>query len=229
MYTFRKIKLPNWERPQWYFIPKTLSDVIDHFNTIVRREIKAGCKEYVEEAIVTPTKHIYHPHPDTPFGIGVDVLSNTFKIPWIEAALRLENQTLQDRIELFRKPNTINLYLGDGITWFAEYAGMNVEVFEEIELKEIIYPLEEVYKYEDVRYMKWDIPGMKIKGTHWYAKVDNIDIIDKDGNMKWNTEQEAHLAAKWFIDNYNKKASKFKWICGQKYSVNEEGKKLYKK
>lgn len=50
---------------------------------------------------------------------------------------------------------------------------------------------------KDVRYMQWNIHGNK--GTHWYAKIGNLDIKDKDGNMKWDTKPEAENAARWYI------------------------------
>lgn len=51
--------------------------------------------------------------------------------------------------------------------------------------------------------MKWDMPGLKIKGTHWYAKIGNMDIKDEKGNMKWDTKEEAEKAAWKFVENLN--------------------------
>lgn len=210
MYAFRKIKLAGWNKPQWYLLATSITDVIDHFNTICRREIKAGCKEYVENSIFTPDipGGVYHPHPNTPWGVGVDVLASTLNIPWVEAAVRLENETLQDRLNTYRDDKCIHLYLADGLTYFGEYAGMDVEVLEVMHTQELEYPIDKIFTYEDIRTMKWDIPGMNIRGTHYYAKVGKFDVIGPDGSMKWDTEYEAMAAGMWWVDEYNRKTTK---------------------
>jgi len=224
MYTFRKIKLEGWKKAQWYFCPKSVTDVFDHFNVICKREISAGCKERVEKAVICSNGTLYHPHPDTPFGISVDILSNTMGMPWVQAAATLENQTLNDRLKAVRNPECINVYLADNLTWFVEYEGMKVEVLEERMLNEMEYPIETVFTYDDIRIMKWDIPGMKIRGTHYYAKVGKFDVIGKDGSLKWDTEYEARAAGIWWVDQYNRKAAdNITYIHGQRY-VN--GKKI---
>lgn len=216
MYTFRKIKLPDWTKPQWYFRPNDIMDIVNHFNTICKREISAGCKEYVENAVVCPDGTIYHPHPDTPFGASVDMLSSTMGIPWVQAAVTLENQTLNDRLEVFRDPKCINLYLADNLTWFVEYEGMHVDVIDEVGRLALEFPVEQIFTYDDIRTMKWDIPGMSIKGTHYYAKVNKFDVIGPDGAMKWNTAAEAIKAGQWWVDQYNRKASQIvKYVHGK--------------
>lgn len=218
MYTFHKIKLPNWDKPQWYLCANSIADVLDHFNTICKREIAAGCKEYVEKAAILPDGTMWHPHPDTPFGVAANVLENTLGIPWVQAAVTLENQTLQDRIKTFRDPNCINLYLANNMTWFAQHESMEIEVIQKYVADDLEYPIEEVFTYDDIRTMKWDIPGMSIRGKHYYAKVDKFDVIGPDGSMKWDTENEAIEAGKWWVDEYNRKASKdFQYIWGKKY------------
>lgn len=218
MYTFRKIKLPNWDKPQWYFCPQSIVDVLDHFNTVGKREISAGCKEYVENSVVCPDGQIWHPHADTPFGVAVSVVENTMKVPWVQAAVMLENQTLQDRIKTFRDPNCVQLYLADNMTWFAQHDTMEIEIIEEIHSQSLDFPIEKIFTYDDIRTMKWDIPGMPIRGKHYYAKVGKFDVIGPDGSMKWDTEDEAIRAGEWWVDEYNRKASTdFYYIYGKKY------------
>lgn len=222
MYTFRKIKLAGWDKPQWYLLATSITDVLDHFNTVCKREIADGCKEYVEESIITKNGDIWHPHPDTPWGVGVDVLANTLNIPWVEAAVRLENETLQDRLNTYRDNKCVHLYLADNLTYFGEYDGMDIEVLEEMYMQELEYPITHVFTYDDIRTMKWDIPGMHIRGTHYYAKVGKYDVIGPDGSMKWDTESEAMRAGMWWVDEYNRKAAMdFYYIHGKKYKDGE--------
>ena len=42
-------------------------------------------------------------------------------------------------------------------------------------------------------------------GDHWYAHFENgEDITDKDGNQKWDTQDEAMKASKWWMEKYKK-------------------------
>ena len=69
------------------------------------------------------------------------------------------------------------------------------EITDERFSEELIYPIEAQYNFDDVRYIQWP------DGKHWYAKVGNFDICDKEGNYKWNTKEEAMNAAKKFCNS----------------------------
>lgn len=58
---------------------------------------------------------------------------------------------------------------------------------------ELVYPDERGLDMKHVRYIQWQ------GGCHWYAKVGKLDIIDADGNQKWNSKAEAEKAARWFL------------------------------
>ena len=49
-----------------------------------------------------------------------------------------------------------------------------------------------------VRLISWD------DGYHIYAKIDDEDIVDQDGNQKWSNLKEAEKAITWYINNYKK-------------------------
>jgi hypothetical protein len=51
---------------------------------------------------------------------------------------------------------------------------------------------------ENIRVIKWD------GGTHFYVKVGRDDVVDENGNQKWNTYMEAYKAALAYIKR-NKK------------------------
>ena len=85
---------------------------------------------------------------------------------------------------------------------------------DELESNELVYPSEAQFHFEEVRYMQWDVHGVT-KGQHWYAKIGNMDVKDKDGNMKWNTKEEAEAAARWFCMELNHK------VYFEKKQINE--------
>lgn len=66
---------------------------------------------------------------------------------------------------------------------------------EEFEILDVITSK---YTESDIRINKW------LGGRHYYAKVRNIDVIDTDGGLKWNTEQYARSMAIKFIEKLNK-------------------------
>jgi hypothetical protein len=53
------------------------------------------------------------------------------------------------------------------------------------------------YTEKDIKLKKW------WGGNHYYAKVGNIDVVDSDGNVKWNNESTAMEKAKQFLLELN--------------------------
>ena len=54
-----------------------------------------------------------------------------------------------------------------------------------------------LYTAKDIKIKKW------LGGVHHYAKIGNIDVIDDNGNMKWNTNERAHEEALKYINKLN--------------------------
>ena len=50
---------------------------------------------------------------------------------------------------------------------------------------------------KDIRYIQWK------DGSHWYAKIGKYDVVDENGNQKWNTRNEAINAAYSFLKTLN--------------------------
>jgi len=191
MYKFVKIVDKNRENSgTWYFVPNSIEQVKEHFEKIFSQEIKAGVHDAVE-------RNRYH--PTTAWRIAVNIMNDLYREPWALAAVRLENQVFQDRIKYFEKYQT--MYLANGVIHFCPNWDMH-EIVEEVELEELEYPREAQFHLEEVRYMQWNMPGIT-QGQHWYAKIGNRDVKDEDGNMKWNTKEEAEKAAEWFCNYLN--------------------------
>ena len=51
-------------------------------------------------------------------------------------------------------------------------------------------------KQHNIRLISW------LDGYHIYAKVDNEDIVDSQGNQKWSNIKEAENAVKWYLNNF---------------------------
>lgn len=60
------------------------------------------------------------------------------------------------------------------------------------------YPEPEVYTDKDIRYIQWK------DGSHWYVKIGKYDVVDENGNQKWNTRNEAINAAYNYLKGLKK-------------------------
>ena len=179
----------------WYFVPNSIEQVKEHFNKIFGQEIGAGVKDKIGS--IQENKH-----PETAWRHAVDITNRFSGNPWVVDAINLENQILNNRINDFLEFGKI--YLADGVQQFM-YREDLFDIVEEIDSEILSYPKEAQFHIEEVRYMQWDVPGFP-KGEHWYAKIGNMDVRDKAGNMKWNTKEEAVKAAEWFCQYLNWKS-----------------------
>jgi len=62
---------------------------------------------------------------------------------------------------------------------------------------QIIETGKKLYSKSDIKTNKW------WGGQHYYAKVDNVDVIDNSGNVKWNSEKTAYEMAEVFMEKLN--------------------------
>lgn len=72
-----------------------------------------------------------------------------------------------------------------------------IEVLETIEKDTFEFPKEGKSRKEYIdmiKIVKWE------GGNHYYARIGHEDVIDADGNVKWNTHDEAHRQAVAQID-----------------------------
>ena len=194
MYHF--VKIHSKDKPEkkgvWYFVPNSIEQVQEHFNKIFGQEISAGVKDKIGS--IQENKH-----PETAWRHAVDITNRFSSNPWVVDAINLENQILNNRINDFLEFGKI--YLADGVQQFM-YREDLFDIVEEIDSEILSYPKEAQFHIEEVRYMQWDVPGFP-KGEHWYAKIGNMDVRDKAGNMKWDTKEEAVKAAEWFCQYLN--------------------------
>ena len=55
-----------------------------------------------------------------------------------------------------------------------------------------------LYTINDIRYIQWK------DGSHWYAKIGKYDVVDENGNQKWDKYNDAINAAEKFLKTLNK-------------------------
>ena len=132
--------------------------------------------------------------PTTQFGMGVDAYVQTVNKHYAFAMLDIKNEAYNSRMRSFE--NGQDIYLSNGMTVLCPDSSV-CEIVETIETDNFAYPEQTTWTMNDVRYRQWNM--LSNKGTHWYAKVGNLDIHDQSGNMKWDSKSMAEEAARWFI------------------------------
>lgn len=189
-YHFVKIKSKNNNDSEgsWYLEADSLSVISEHFKKYVGAEIKQGMKEIISKASGKMG------HLTNKFAQTVEMMMGIDPKPYFITATELENEMLRNRLKSFADDR--EQYLSDSLSVLL--LSPNSEIIGEEYKDELVYPHESKPSLGDVKYMKW------YGGKHFYAKIGKIDIVDKDNNQKWNTEDEAKEAAKWYIKNYGK-------------------------
>ena len=181
----------------WYLKVENKHDIIDHFNVIMKREFKEGFYDRLDNITIckgVDGERMFIGHPTAAWSKAIECYMQVWECTWIEAATKLEEKTLQDRIKMFEDGKPI--YLQDGLT-YTTFHNMEPEIEDECYKVEMEFPKKDVYTIEDVRYIQWN------PGGHWYAKVDNMDVVYA-GKQKWDTKEEAINAAHSFLKTLKK-------------------------
>lgn len=200
MYKFVRIHRKNSsDYGTWYLKPQSIDDVNQHWNIVCGMEIREFVRERIDKTVVDEHGRPFTPHPTTQFGNAVEVMLNINGGRYIETALNVGQLAYNSRIDSFK--SGLDIYLPENMLVFCFSIGY--EIAETIEKETLEYPAKRDWETDDVRYMQWNL--MDVKGKHWYAKLGNMDVVDKNGNMKWNTKKEAEDVAKWFIEERRKK------------------------
>ena len=177
----------------WYLKPESKQDIIDHYNTILLREYKEGFKDRISSTHLCKNGDIYIEHPTTPWAKAVEMYMCASNMPWAMAAHKLETEMINNNLNMFA--NGRPLHLSNGLTSFIP--NTTIKYQDECWKYELDYPEPEHYTDKDIRYIQWK------DGSHWYVKIGKYDVVDENGNQKWNTRNEAINAAYSFLKTLN--------------------------
>ena len=172
----------------WLFCPQTEEQLIEHWNKYVKPVISDGSRKLAKK-IFSGTKG----HFTNDFEQAVEVWMNSTNDSLIVSMLQIENEAFRNRLQMFRSGREI--YLSHSIQVVTVDTRF-VDILTTTERNVLTFPDEERPEMKDVRFIVWE------GGVHYYAKIGKLDIVDKDGNQKWNTRAEAESAARWYINQY---------------------------
>lgn len=178
----------------WYLKPETRQDIIDHYSIILKREYEEGFKDRISSTHLGKNNEVYIEHPTTSWAKAVEIYMQIWNLSWVMAAHKLETETINNRLNMF--DNGCPLYLINGLTSFVP--NVTIDLQDECWKDTLEYPKPDTYTTNDIRYMQWK------DGSHWYAKIGKYDVVDENGNQKWNTRNEAINAAYVFLKTLNK-------------------------
>lgn len=210
MYRFVRIRRKNSsDYGTWYFVPKCVEDLDTHWNASVAPEFKKAVRDRLNGTHFyklgkKEQEQVYVEHPRTNIGWTATQMLEIKGGSFAEQLIGLEQLAYQQRLECLK--NGKKMYLPEGVAIYLPCED-NIDIAEEVETEFFKYPTKRFYTMDDVRYMQWNL--INNKGAHWYAKIENKDVVDKDGNMKWNTREEAEHAAAWFIEMHNPEGFKY--------------------
>ncbi len=150
---------------------KTLGE---HTKKYMGQQIGNGIKDFFRR---------YDYHANTNWRSAVEVLGKIKGgISFAEQSMILENQVLNGKTRVLFEYG--KLYLRENGSYMTESDTMNVT--DTLILDKISWPN---YKEEDIKVYKW------ANGTHYYARIGGMDVVDSDGNQKWDTRKEANEKA----------------------------------
>lgn len=177
----------------WYFKPVSKDDVSEHWNKYVQPEINSGMKEYIG-ALRAHQENRYFGHYTTMWASMLDQIQKISDKMSPLNAMKQEIDLWYNRMKMFS--NGDEIYLSEGMTVFMLTPGFT-EIIEDYYSDTLEFPHDK-YTLNDVRLIQWD------GGKHWYAKLGSIDIVDSEGNQKWNTKAEVEYAViKYLKENFN--------------------------
>jgi len=192
-YKFVRIGKKNTdEYGEWFFEPLSIDDVNEHWRLVCCPEISEGVKRLT----ISVLKRGCFSHSTNSFGIAVEAFCKATNQTYALGCLHIENESYKNRVRDINEGKKI--YLPERMT-ILMLDERFFEIKETAEKDSLVYPTKDRITIKDVRYMQWNMLGNT--GNHWYAKIGSRDIYDDNGNMKWDSKEDAEKAAKWFIDN----------------------------
>lgn len=156
-------------------------------------EIKKGIEDYFK-SFKSYEKNITPGHFSTWWSRTSIDIAQINECDFLSASTKLEIDIMKGKINCL--VNHGNICLRDNGLSYMIY-NTSYDIIDEVYSKELIYP-NSSYTEKDINILRWK------GGKHYYVKIKNLDVVDPDGNQKWNTRDEALKQAKIFLKNINK-------------------------
>lgn len=186
MYKFVRIRTKNTNDSlgYWYFVPKDIKQIREHFDKYCGPIIKDGIAQIVKHGVEGIIGHYTNQ-----FAYLIDVLAKSSGYSYQEAVIRVESDVWIPRLTAALDGKI--QYLTDNMSVLI-FVESQHEITEEFDSDILLYPHEKCPSEDDIKILK--CPG----GIHYYAKIGKEDVI-WENNQKWDSEIEAIAAAKHYL------------------------------
>lgn len=126
------------------------------------------------------------PHYENVMAHTVAVTADLKDKSFIKAMCDLSEEIFKGQMTSLEREGTIYIqHTGSYMSWPPETDIWEEETWER---SHMVFP-----DSDEIKILQWP------QGTHWYAKIGNVDVVI-DGEEKWDTYDEADVAAKRFVD-----------------------------
>jgi len=124
-------------------------------------------------------------HANTQWRSAIETIAKIKEMSILDASCYLESKAIQGKLKALTKYGSI--LLRENGSYMILTA--NFEICDEVLTSKMVYPNGDF----TIRIIKWE------GGSHYYAKVGKFDVVDADGNQKWNSEYRAREEAEKFL------------------------------
>ena len=193
IYTFVKVQqktMPDGKQPKafWLFRPQTEEQILEHWQKYASATINDGARILTQKIFKGIKGHFTND-----FEQAVETWQTSTGDNLFQSMAHIEREALKYRLRSFRDGRQIHLSHSIQVVTIDSRFSDIVSVTERDTLT---FPDEDKPTMSDVRFLVWE------GGTHTYAKIGKLDVVDAQGNQRWNTRQEAEAAARWYIEKY---------------------------
>ena len=192
LYTYELLQLNHCPAVKdWYLRIDTIDELFNYYNNTLPNKVENAFKEYLE-VDVFGRKHYGFSGIAGRYAAAIALTAKCRETTFLDSMNSLNNKLISGQLEKLVEGNIVLINCNGGWT----HDTQDRHRYTVLQIKQtdnLVYPHKNI---EDVRYIKWE------GGSHWYAKIGNIDIVDSKGNQKWNTKAEAEKVAKEFVKYY---------------------------
>ena len=161
-----------------------MNDLQEYIETFVNGKAKEQAKKLIDRSLIK-VRRGYVPHPDD----RVIDICETLSLHTGKGSIKILSELIGGR-------NTDMIkFVARGKKLAVNFMGGYFPIPDDA-IVEILKDLK--YTEKDIRISKFS------GGRHYYAKIADIEVMDFEGDRKWNTPEHAKIVAKIFLNNLYK-------------------------
>jgi len=168
----------------WFLLIDTVKGLMD----FIEKRSRGLVHQYIAtKDVVQKRTHFYS---NEQYAIHETLLHSPRRLTCIDDIRILADKFLPTYIQMFQREGSLLVNKNMG----CRPIGGRFRILKEDVRDSLVFP---EFTKDDIKVTKWP------NGKHWYAKIGNEDVVNEDGNMKWNTYKRAYAMAEKFLIRLN--------------------------